>query len=329
MPEVDDALRLASITSRHSPSIPLVVFILAMVGYALYQLRFGDLDLHLASPSLIGLPGEDAVSLSTLLFIRCVFLAITWATVIGAAVDKEGNMVSTIYNVGSRIKGPIVIVLNCTTRFSTFTMQCWCLWTVYMTGATACSLLLYFGFTLESVPHVVFAALWLAYEVSFVCAFLVTSVVTFVLIPGKLATGDDANFFFHWRPLVMHNINVLIAATELLLNRMTLRWSHFPIALLWGGYYVIFSWFWLRRVGVVYYPFLDPTLPARRSVPTVAILMSVLVTLFGLGVAIESITHWNFSLRALVVFAGCASISWWTPFFFESRAPKRTIMKTQ
>lgn len=318
----EEVLRLASIASRHSPSIPLVFFIFALISYAVYQFCYGDLDLHTATASLIGLPYDNVVSLSTLAIVRCVFVVITWATVYTAATDKNGNLVTTIYNKNSKIKGPIPIVLDCTRRFSTFTMQCWCLWTLYVTGAALCSLLLLFGYTLESVPHHVFAALWLAYEVSFVCSFLVTSIVTFVLIPGKLATGDDAKFFFHWRPVVMHNINVLIAGTELLLNGMTLRWSHFPVALLWGGYYVMFSWYWLRKSGVVYYPFLDPTLPPHRSIPTAAIVLSVMVVLFGCGVAVESLTHVHFSMRAFFVYLGCASISWWTPFFLGPPAPR-------
>lgn len=224
---------------------------------------------------------------------------------------------STIYYKDSKIVGPIPIILDQTKRFSTFTVQCWCLWTLYMTAAAACSVLLWAGFSLESVPHPVFAVLWLSYEVSFVCSFLITSVVTFVLIPGKQANGGDAQFFFHWRPVVMHNVNVVIAGTELLLNGMTLRWAHFPISLLWGGYYVVFSWFWLRHAGVVYYPFLDPTRPPSRSVPTAAVVMAVMVVLFGLGVSLESLSHINFAVRAVLVGLACASISWWTPIFTQ------------
>jgi hypothetical protein len=263
---------------------------------------------------MISLP-NPVVSLSTLAIVRCFWVVVTWATVIGAATDQHGNLVTTIYKKDSKIRGPIPIVLDCSRRFSTFTMQCWCLFTVYITGAAACSLCRLFGISLEFVPQWIFAALWLSYEVSFVCAFLVTSIVTFVLIPGKLASGDDAKFFFHWRPVVMHNVNVLIASTELLLNGMTLQWSHFPAALLWGAYYVIFSWFWLRHSGVVYYPFLDPTLPPLQSIPTAAVVLSVMVVLFGIGVVIESFGHVSFPIRAVLVYVGCASMSWWTPFF--------------
>ena len=47
----------------------------------------------------------------------------------------------------------------------------------------------------------------------------------------------------------MHNCNVLFMVTELLLNKMPISLSHFPVVMLWGMWYVVFAWWWLRRSG--------------------------------------------------------------------------------
>ena len=59
------------------------------------------------------------------------------------------------------------------------------------------------------------------------------------------------------RPLLMHNANVLLMFTELLLNRLKVDPMHLPMVLGWGVWYVVFAWWWHRRTGVFFYPFMD------------------------------------------------------------------------
>jgi hypothetical protein len=80
----------------------------------------------------------------------------------------------------------------------------------------------------------------------------------------------------------------VLAGTELLLNDLPLNPKHMPLAVLWGINYVLFSWVWLRKTGIAYYPFLDPTIPAAVSIKVHFMLISVLSINFGLGLAVAT-----------------------------------------
>jgi hypothetical protein len=58
---------------------------------------------------------------------------------------------------------------------------------------------------------------------------------------------------------------VLVGAQELTLT--------LPLPLI---RYVLLSWWWVRRTGIVYYPFLDPTLPDKQAVAFHVALLSVI-----------------------------------------------------
>lgn len=73
-------------------------------------------------------------------------------------------------------------------------------------------------------------------------AYLVSVVVTFVLIPGGKQQGLPTANFFKVLPLLMHNANVVFMALELVLNRIPFCAMHFPFVLIYGSAYVIFSW---------------------------------------------------------------------------------------
>jgi hypothetical protein len=44
--------------------------------------------------------------------------------------------------------------------------------------------------------------------------------------------------------------NALFMALELLFADMPYELLHFPLAALWGFHYVLFSWVWMRAVGL-------------------------------------------------------------------------------
>ncbi len=58
------------------------------------------------------------------------------------------------------------------------------------------------------------------------------------------------------RPQLMHNANLAFAASELLFNNLPVLPLHFIFGALFGVQYVLLSWWWVRRTGIVYYPFL-------------------------------------------------------------------------
>ena len=63
--------------------------------------------------------------------------------------------------------------------------------------------------------------------------------------------------FFRRLPLMMHNLNVVFVATEVILNRLSFDLNHIPFIWLYGMSYIFFSWYWHSKVGVFYYFFLD------------------------------------------------------------------------
>lgn len=101
------------------------------------------------------------------------------------------------------------------------------------------------------------------------------------------------------------------AGTELLLNDLPLNPAHLPFAVLWGIHYVLFSWWWLRRAGVCYYPFLDPTIPPSVSCKVHLILICVLALNFGLGLAVATAAaSLPLAARACFVYFGASTLMW-------------------
>jgi hypothetical protein len=88
-------------------------------------------------------------------------------------------------------------------------------------------------------------------------SFLVTVVVTYVLIPGAQKEGLSPEIYFSVPVLMLHNANNTMMATELLLSNMKFSFWHFPFCILFGVCYVLFQWYWVEKVGAFYYFFLD------------------------------------------------------------------------
>ena len=153
--------------------------------------------------------------------------------------------------------------------------------------------------------------MWVAFEVSFGLAILVTACVTFVLIPDthRRAPADTELHFFNPMALLMHNFNVVTMATELLFNALPIMMAHFPACPLVGLAYVVVSWRVCARTGVVLYPFLDPTLPPSRSVPFHLLLLAAVAAFFGVGALATAAAHLvPVYPRIIAVYAAAASI---------------------
>lgn len=145
-------------------------------------------------------------------------------------------------------------------------------------------------------------------------AFMVTFIVTYVLIPGKLKKRYDVDAFFNIHALLQHNANLLLMVAELLLSGargertsgqlpassapclllrgrgpslllagMHVRFVHFPFGLLFGlGYVIIWHqnirW---RITHTLIYPFLSWQHPHALKVQ--AVLQLVLFGFFALA----------------------------------------------
>ena len=130
----------------------------------------------------------------------------------------------------------------------------------------------------------------------------------------------------------MHNFNLATMSAELLFNAMPIELLHYPVpprvsparpasdplrhrstptilqaAVLWGSWYVLVAWTYLRIGGAVLYPFIDPTLP--RSLLFHVALLVALALFFLIGQLISTVAMLApDALRVVAVCVGSAAI---------------------
>ena len=183
---------------------------------------------------------------------RLFFFLIILTSCIVLIKDPEGLRINIYQN--SKI---VQLHLLRWDRFTMFTVWCWVLQGFYF-GLSSYLVLLHnsSSFTL-SRNKILYCTCVVLYEVSFSLAFLVTSVVTFILIPFGKSKGLPVDNFFRPLPLMMHNLNVLFVSLDMILNKINFFAMHFPFVVMIGISYVIFSWYWYHKKGIFYYFFLD------------------------------------------------------------------------
>ena len=111
---------------------------------------------------------------------------------------------------------------------------------------------------------------------AFAFALLVTSVVSFVLIPSRRDRQIGLSEYFRPQALVMHNANVALMGVEVWVSGMAVQLHQLPLALLFGCLYVTYHNGWrYQRTRTLLYFFLNWTRPdATRT-------LVVLLALFG------------------------------------------------
>ena len=108
-------------------------------------------------------------------------------------------------------------------------------------------------------PEILVHSATILFEISFPVSFVVSSLVTFVLIPHAKKAKMPIDNFFVFVPLVMHNVNIAFMAMELVINKIPFIPWHFPVILIYGMAYIVFSWVWNHCHGYYFYFFLDYT----------------------------------------------------------------------
>ena len=181
-------------------------------------------------------------------------------------------------------------------RWTTFTVWCFTLLCGYFMLAAYCSVAVLVGHG-TAVPSAMVLATLILFEVSYPMSLLVTAVVTFVLIPMAQRNDYPMERMFRWRPLMMHNGNVLMMQLAMQLAPPPVVLAHLSYPVLFGCGYVLFAWGWFLRTRVYYYYFLDYHRPA--AVLAYLGLFATLVMCYGLG--------WGMALVARQ-----AGSRWWT-----------------
>ena len=230
-----------------------------VLAICIYVIEVGDMSFGKVSLDVV--LHSNVLSKNELAVVRLLCGLVIWSTVLHILVDPTGIKLSIVTPYGK----PKMLHLKHMERFAAFTQWSWVMQGIYF-GVT--SIMWYlseyrpevlsdpsYGFT-PLIPYISFA-LWCIYELSVTMAFLVTTVVTFVLIPAQEKKGLPVDNYYRPLPLIMHNFNVLFMSLELGLNSYTFHMPHLVVAAIWGLCYVVFAWVWYEMKGVFFYFFLD------------------------------------------------------------------------
>ena len=413
------------------PTPPLVLLAVSVCALTLALLCTLDMHWPLVTRATIAASGEaHVVPPSLLLAIRSLFALAIFATLFARICTRHRELLVPPLHPRSELQ-PCEFRMGGPAALSTFTVQSWTLQGVYFAGAALCSAAEYGGVSSEGVSpegetnaaawHFFARFLWICYELSFSNALLVTSAVTFYLIPAVLKSGQVPQMFFGWsqqaslvqvsyksrtslvqasyKPRTSHIQATYKSETTTrhrLFHRLSPRIAHpvspsmlpdtplSPISLdapghflspqsgthaahaqrqprlhraraalqqvavrgralcirgafsshshpffpyvaphsshisaniffqvLWGVYYAFFSWYWLRRTGVCYYPFADPTLPPHISCSLYMGVLAVLSGAFAVGNGVTTLaTAAPIPLRLLLVAFGAWNLMW-------------------
>ena len=236
-------------------------------------------DLGVATVSLRDVAESDFIPLGAVALFRCTCALVAFYTLLCVYCDHEGL---ALYYRDAQV------LLRRHSRWTTFTLWCFTLLFCYFALAAYCSGMALVGRG-ERVPSGVVRTTLVLFEVSYPLSILVTAVVTFVLIPMARQHGHPMGRMFRWRPLMMHNGNVLMMQLTMLSAPPPVTLAHLPYAVLFGCCYIIFAWYWFLRTRVFYYFFLDYHRP--YAVFTYLGLLATLAMLYDLGYLIAGIAR--------------------------------------
>jgi hypothetical protein len=211
-----------------------------------------------------------------LLAFRALIALSIWNVCGRLLLDKEGLTL----DIAKRDKSNLRVHLKHGERFAPFTVWCWTLQGLYFTMATYGSASHLGLLSSSSTSPALTSVACILFELSFSVAFLVSAVVSFVLMPATVSRGLPLDNFFKPWPLIMHNANVVFVASEMVLNRLTFDSNHHPWVLLYAATYVLFAWGWFSSRGYFFYFFLDYAAPLA-PLWYLALLVLLLACFFG------------------------------------------------
>ncbi len=246
--------------------------VLVSIGYLVY-------DTGSVAVSLRDVAASDIVPIGILVGYRVLCAAAALYTLSLIYLDQRGLEL--------RYLGA-TIVLRQFRRFTTFTVWCFTLLFFYFAFAAFCSGAFLSGYG-DAVPNVIVIATLVLFEISYPMSLLVTTVVSFILLPAAVKNDYPFARMFRFRPQMMHNVNVIMMQLAMLMAPPPVTLSHLPYTALFGCSYAMFSWVWFSRTGMFYYYFLD----YRRPYALLAYLglFTTLVGFYGLGYLIAGIAR--------------------------------------
>lgn len=231
------------------------LLVVSVVAWVIYSLLSAPSSYELDAISMSEVSESDLAGPFTLGCIRTVFACVVWWACVTIYCDENGLQIN-ILNV--RTGKLSLFTMKHSSRFTPFTVWTWVLLGVYFSVAALCSFCRYYG---TNLPHWIVCLTAILFQLVFSCSYLVTAVVTFVLIPGGVKRGIPVASFYYFMSLLFHNANVAMIFVDMLLNNISFRTYHFMFVMFYGCCYIIFAWYWHRVAGIFYYFFLDYARP--------------------------------------------------------------------
>lgn len=231
-----------------------VIFAFCSYGIYTMDMKYGEVSLDTVLSS--GFLSGDQLALVRILCGLCV-----WSTCLHMLFDPSGLTIQVITPYG-RAKA---LHLKGIQRFTAFTQWSWAMQGWYFGLCTILWFLKkYYPMVLEDssyglapfIPRLCHM-LWMMYELSVTMSFMVSSLVTFALIPQAKKKGLPIDNYYRPLTLLMHNLNVLFMTIELGINSFRFCWTHIFVTTIWGFLYILFAWWWYKKMGVFFYFFLD------------------------------------------------------------------------
>ena len=162
------------------PTTPLIVLTVAIAVWLSFSFATADVAFSsFATSKLLESGRPNIVSRDTLACLRGIFGVV----IIGSLAQRffsSDQIVVPIHYPQSRLQPGVGVRLSGFRIFTTFTVQAWAIQGIYFLGTFALWILTTFGgeaIATGSAPHTLVCCLWVLYEVSFACAFLVLSLI--------------------------------------------------------------------------------------------------------------------------------------------------------
>ena len=294
-----------------TPTLPLVILLAFAASLTVYNLAKAG-----PQPTTAATIAASPILPQTLLLaLRMGSAALVWHALIGRVTSKMGSFIAEVARFPSSRLRPTSVVMGGPIVLLTFTVQCWTLQGLYFTGAAVVSasqlaLLPAIDASLPSLPRVC----QVLFEVAFACALLTSCVVTFFLIPGNLKRGQTPLLFFRNHQQLMHCANLYLMLNELLFNAIPIVPADFWYVLLFALFYLALAWTFCQISSIVYYPFIDPTLPPKLAIPIYLGLVVILGAFYSLGCGLQAAHSMEMLLptygRILCVYLGASRLVW-------------------
>lgn len=271
-----------------------IIYIMA----AFYVIATQDMQWSRVGITEIGQTYNTWIPLPVLFALRCVIAVFMWTIIFYISSDPKGiTITADIQGVKS------IIILRYLERLTMFTVWAWILQAVYFVLAALGS---YLVMNINTVSNIgdfqqLPSIAWVLYEVSLLVCFVVSMVVTYVLIPTFKKTKTPTDLFFTPTGLILHNCNVLFMAFEFMSNGLPILMWHFAFVVLLAAAYYIFSWMWYKYKKIFYYFFTD--YHRADAVIWQVGLLAIFYTLYLVIMACSYARfHYNSSIPTLVIF---------------------------